>query len=290
MPMPPSPSRPAPRPFSRRAGRPVRSAARRSIQPATSARVATATPTDPLELLRLGELEIIGRLTDASNATFLGRVSLDPDPTDLEANDDLPDVSMRCVYKPTRGERPLDDFPYGTLARREVAAYVLSEATGWGIVPPSVMRDGPFGKGMVQQWIDIDEEVDVLALVTGADDRLRPMCVFDALANNADRKGGHILPTPDGHLYGVDHGICFAVEPKLRTILWAWRGQELSSDALAVVRQVCDALDGSLGAELRQLLTRAEVKAIGRRAEELMTTGRFPLPDPFRPVVPWPPF
>jgi uncharacterized repeat protein (TIGR03843 family) len=235
---------------------------------------------DALELLRDGDLEVVGRLTDASNASFLARVTLGPG----EAQ------TATCVYKPVRGERPLDDFPTGTLARREVAAYILSEATGWSIVPPTVLRDGPFGPGMVQLWVEVDEAADVLEMVTSADARLRPMCVFDALANNADRKGGHILPTADGHLYGVDHGICFATEPKLRTILWGWRGQKLANDELTVIRRVCDGLDATLGESLRELLTPDEVAATSRRAEELLVSGRFPQPDPYRPVIPWPPF
>lgn len=233
-----------------------------------------------LETLRQGELELIGRLPGASNATFLARIA-------------IPDASrdeLVCVYKPVRGERPLDDFPNGTLARREVAAYRLSECTGWRLVPPTVMRSGPFGEGMVQQWIEVDEASDIVAMVTGGDTRLRTMCVFDALANNADRKAGHLLPVTGGHVFGVDHGICFAVEPKLRTVLWAWRGQRLAEPELAVVRRVCEALDGELGAELGELLTRREVRASGERAEQLLTSGRFPQPDPFRPAVPWPPF
>jgi uncharacterized repeat protein (TIGR03843 family) len=248
----------------------------RSIRLATSARGETATPTDRgvLEGLRDGRLEVVGRLTDASNATFL--VSID-------------DVGQ-AVYKPIRGERPLDDFPPRSLANREVAAFLLSEATGWGVVPPSVMRDGPFGRGMVQQWIELDDDEDVLQMVVAVDNRLRQMCVFDVLANNADRKGGHILPTLDGHVYGCDHGICFASEPKLRTILWGWRGQELTDDELSVVKQVCDGLDGELGAALGELLSAAEVRATSRRAESLLRTGRFPQPDPSRPALPWPPF
>ena len=143
---------------------------------------------------------------------------------------------------------------------------------------------------MVQQWIDVDEDADVLEMVVGVDERLRAMCVFDVLANNTDRKGGHILPTTDGHVYGVDHGICFAAEPKLRTILWGWRGQELTIDELAVVRRVCDDLDANLGTALSDLISSAEVRATSQRTESLLRTGRFPQPDPTRPALPWPPF
>lgn len=197
---------------------------------------------------------------------------------------------MRAVYKPIRGERPLDDFPMGTLAYREVAAYLLSEATGWGIVPASVLRDGPFGKGMVQEWIEADPAVDVVEMIVNADPRLRSVCVFDALANNADRKGGHLLPTGNGHVYGVDHGICFAAEPKLRTVLWAWRGKKLVDEELDVARTVSEQLDGSLGVALGELLSARELAAAKRRAEALLSRGRFPQPDPTRPAVPWPPF
>lgn len=231
----------------------------------------------------------MGRLADATNASFLCRLT----PAAADDPDAWPDEAVArplCVYKPTRGERPLYDFPLGTLARREVAAYVLSEATGWDVVPPTVLRDGPFGEGAVQAWVETDPDVDVIELVVGADPRLRPMCVFDLLANNADRKGGHILPRADGSLMGVDHGICFAVEPKLRTILWAWRGEELLEAEREVVHHVAAALDGPLGAALGELLSRREVRAIIRRAAALLESGRFPEPDPTRPALPWPPF
>jgi uncharacterized repeat protein (TIGR03843 family) len=166
----------------------------------------------------------------------------------------------------------------------------LSEATGWSIVPPTVLRDGPFGEGAVQAWMQTDTDVDVVELVIGADPRLRPMCLFDALANNADRKGGHILPLADGTLRGVDHGICFHVEPKLRTILWQWAGEELNEDELAVVGRVAAGLKVDLGAALGELLTKEEVRAAARRAATLLETRRFPEPDPSRPALPWPPF
>ena len=204
--------------------------------------------------------------------------------------EDDPPPSMLCVYKPTRGERPLDDFPRRTLAKRERAAYLLSEATGWGIVPRTVLRDGPFGDGAVQEWVEVDEAVDVVELVVGADPRLRPMAIFDVIANNADRKGGHLLPLADGRLMGVDHGICFAADDKLRTVLWAWRGQPLNEDEMEVVRRVCGELEGALGDALVELLTRDEVAATARRASSLVAEGRFPQPSPYRPALPWPPF
>jgi uncharacterized repeat protein (TIGR03843 family) len=249
-------------------------------------------PEEPasLELLRTGELTIVGRLMEASNASFLCRVTPDAPFNADEWPGEEPPPGPLCVYKPIKGERPLYDFPDGTLARREVAAFVLSEATGWSIVPPTVLRDGPFGEGAVQAWMQTDPDVDVVELVVGADPRLREMCLFDALANNADRKGGHILALTDGTLRGVDHGICFAVEPKLRTVLWAWAGEQLSEDELAVVGRIAAGLNGELGAALAQLLTREEVRATAHRAADLLGSGRFPEPDPQRPALPWPPF
>jgi uncharacterized repeat protein (TIGR03843 family) len=232
--------------------------------------------------MRDGELEVVGRLVASSNfALYCTITRRCPDPE--------PDLVATCVYKPVRGERPLDDFPDGTLARREVAAHALSEATGWGIVPPTVLRDGPAGEGMVQLWIDTDEGVDPWELVQRSDPSLRPMAVFDAIVNNADRKVGHILPA-DGHLYGVDHGICFSDEPKLRTVLWGWRGRRLGAEELAVVERIRDGLDAALGERLRELLAPAEVRATVERVDELLRTKRFPRPDPDRPAIPWPPF
>jgi uncharacterized repeat protein (TIGR03843 family) len=184
----------------------------------------------------------------------------------------------------------LYDFPDGTLARREVAAYLLSEATGWAIVPPTVLRDGPFGEGAVQAWLETDPGIDVMELIVGADPRLRPMCLFDLVANNADRKGGHILPLPDGTLRGVDHGICFAVEPKLRTVLWGWRGAAFADEELALLRGLAADLDGDLGSALGELLTRDEVRATAQRVAALLEDRHFPQPDLARPAVPWPPF
>lgn len=232
---------------------------------------------DALALLREGELSIEGRVLDASNATFYCAVA-------------LAGRSAACVYKPIAGERGLWDFPDGTLAEREVAAYEMSAATGWLIVPPTVLRDGPAGPGMVQLWIDTDETVDVARLMRRRDDaRLRRIAVFDALINNADRKGGHLLPTPDGHLYGVDHGVSFHVEDKLRTVLWQWAGAQLPAELCAVLTEVRGALDGPLGERLGELLTRREVSRTRDRADRLLSTGRHPEPYGDWPPVPWPP-
>ena len=229
-------------------------------------------------LLRKGTLTLEGRLVYASNASFLGAVTLESE-------------TARCVYKPTAGERPLDDFPDGTLAYREVAAYLVSEASGWEIAPPTVFReDGLHGPGMAQLWIEVDEAVSVAELLTAGDARLRRIAAFDAVVNNTDRKGGHLLPAPDGRLLGVDHGVCFSTYPKLRTILWGWRGQPFAEDELAALRTVRGALDGDLGRALRGLLSRAEVRATMARVDGLLATGTFPFPNPGWPAVPWPPF
>jgi hypothetical protein len=240
-------------------------------------------PPAVLEVLRDGELEVLGRLLESTNHAMYARITRPcPDPE--------PSIVVDAIYKPVRGERPLDDFPDGTLARREVAAHLVSVATGWDIVPPTVLRDGPFGEGMVQLWIDVDETQDVVGMVIGDDERLRRVAIFDAMVNNTDRKGGHLLPIEGGHVFGVDHGVCFSPVPKLRTVLWGWRGTRFEPAETAVIEGVREALDGTLGEELRSLLSRLEVAATTRRVDRLLETGRFPWPSPTWPAVPWPPF
>jgi uncharacterized repeat protein (TIGR03843 family) len=197
---------------------------------------------------------------------------------------------FHAVYKATLAERPLFDFPIGTLARREVAAFLVSEATGWGIVPPTVLREGPYGVGMVQQWIHADPAVDLVALVVEDDPRLRRMAVFDAIVNNTDRKGGHLLPMPDGHVYGVDHGVTFSVEPKLRTVLWGWVGMPFEDEELAALERVRAELRGDLTLGLGELLDPSEVTATKRRVASLLRFRRFPRPNPNWPSIPWPAF
>ncbi len=236
-----------------------------------------------IDLLRNGDIEIVGRLLGASNTTLYCIVrERCPEPEDGRI--------ATAVYKPIRGERPLADFPDGTLANREVAAYAVSEASGWNIVPPTILRDGPLGVGMLQLWVEIDDRVDVIDLVGRDDPQLRRIALLDAVLNNADRKGGHLLPLPDGHIQGVDHGLCFAVESKLRTVLWGWRGQRIGDDEAAVIDRLRQDLRGDLGNDLRALLAPAEVRATARRTETLLSHGRFPMPDRNRPVIPWPPF
>jgi hypothetical protein len=228
-------------------------------------------------LLRDGELDMEGRLLDASNVTLVGAIRTDT-------------LAATCVYKPVAGERPLWDFPDGTLAGREISAHLVSEATGWSIVPPTVLRDGPFGTGMVQLWMDADPGVDLAEFVRRDDPGLRRMAVFDAVVNNADRKGGHIIPMPDGHVYGVDHGICFSVDPKLRTLLWRWAGRPLTAEAVAVLEGLADDLRGDLGEQLHEHLTRREVRCTQQRVAELLRTGVHPQPSGEWPALPWPPF
>ena len=230
-----------------------------------------------LRLLREGELEVEGRLVDASNATLYCSATLDG-------------VTAAVVYKPVRGERPLWDFPDGTLAGREVSAYLVSAATGWDVVPPTVMRDGPFGPGMVQLWMDADPAVDLSEFVRRDVPALRRMAVFDAVVNTADRTGGHIIPMPGGHVYGVDHGICFSVDPKLRTLLWRWAGKRLPDEAVAVLERLGDELRGDLGEQLHEHLTRREVRCTQQRVAEMLRTGRHPEPSGEWPALPWPPF
>jgi hypothetical protein len=216
-------------------------------------------------------------MIDASNATLYCEVTLDA-------------VHATCVYKPVAGERPLWDFPDGTLAGREVAAYAVSVASGWDVVPPTVMRDGPYGPGMCQLWIDADSSVDLERLVRSPIEPLRRMAVFDAVINNADRKGGHLLPVADGHVYGIDHGVCFSADDKLRTLLWGWRGEPLTDEAMGVLTGLRAELVGELGETLEELLTLREVEATRRRVNRLLKSGRHPQPSGDWPPMPWPPF
>ncbi len=230
-----------------------------------------------VELLTHGEMTIEGRLVDASNTTLYCAIELNG-------------VEAACVYKPVAGERPLWDFPDGTLAGREVGAYLVSAASGWDLVPPTVLREGPLGPGACQLWLDIDEDVDIVALVQSDNPVLRKMAVFDAVINNADRKGGHILPMPGGHIYGVDHGICFSTDDKLRTVLWGWRGTPLADEALETLTRLRTEIAGELGDKLRTLITPREVAATRRRIERLLRFGVYPQPSDDWPAIPWPPF
>jgi hypothetical protein len=248
-----------------------------SEQPAEPDLRPPSDDAEALDLLRTGEIDLEGRMLDASNVTLVGTIRSGA-------------LTAECIYKPVAGERPLWDFPDGTLAGREISAYLVSEAMRWRVVPPTVLREGPFGPGMVQLWMDGDESVDLAEFVRRDDPALRRMAVFDAVVNNADRKGGHIIPMTDGHVYGVDHGICFSVDPKLRTLLWRWAGQPLPVAALEVLERLSDELRGDLGDQLHEHLTRTEVRCTQRRVADLLRTKLHPEPSGEWPALPWPPF
>jgi uncharacterized repeat protein (TIGR03843 family) len=259
------------------------------------------------ELLAHGELTVRGRIREASNAVLFCTVEQDGE-------------RAECVYKPVAGERPLWDFPDGTLAQREVAAYEVSRALGWDLVPPTVLRDGPYGEGMCQLWIETvppDAAPELLALVDAeepepgwkaiglaevaegrtallvhADDaRLRRMAVLDAVINNADRKGGHLLPAAGERLYGIDHGVTFHTDNKLRTLLWGWAGEPLPDEARTALATLHDDLaDGAaLALRLAELITPAELTATRKRVRTLLDSGVHPEPSGEWPAIPWPP-
>ena len=256
--------------------------------------VAALTEPDIGERLRTGELEVIGRLIGSSNNAIVVRVWPEA-PASPAFGRPLDPDDLLAVWKPTRGERPLFDFPIGTLTRREVAANLVSEAMGWGIVPPTVLRDGPHGEGMLQQWIDVDPEADVVAMVNDDDPRLRRVATFDAVVNNTDRKAGHLLPRPDGHIHAVDHGVTFSVVPKLRSVLWAWQDEPFDEAELAALARVREGLGteaqpGPLAISLAELISAAEIEATRARVADLLRTGRFPGPNPEWPAIPWPPY
>jgi uncharacterized repeat protein (TIGR03843 family) len=244
--------------------------------------------TVTLDALATAELEIVGQLVDASNGSLLCRLRSQSLVGEEVEEDDLP----LAIYKPRAGERPLWDFPDGTLSQREVAAFVVAETLGWEIVPPTVWRDGPFGPGMVQVWLDVDESVDPVALVQSDHDTLRRIAVYDALINNGDRKGGHLLPTTDGTIWGIDHGVTFAVEDKLRTVLWQWRGHAIPAHLVQDLKTWLKRW-GRKDTELRvlhDLLAEEEVAMLVERAQRLVSDRRHPQPSPDWPAIPWPPF
>ncbi len=264
------------------------------------------TPTgDREETLLRGDLSVVGRIRTASNATFLCEAALGSQ-------------TVQCVYKPVAGEQPLWDFPDGTLAGREVGAYLVSAALGWAIVPHTVIRPGPAGPGMVQIWVDQPEDrpgldlVDLcppdrvpaqyLPVLTAYDDRgdevalvhadhpqLRRMAIFDVIVNNADRKGGHVLAGADGWVYGVDHGVTLHVQNKLRTVLWGWAGTPLDDETRSALNELDTHLGGELGTALREHITGAELAALRRRVRALLDDPVMPAPAGRSPL-PWPAF
>jgi uncharacterized repeat protein (TIGR03843 family) len=269
---------------------------------------------DDCEVLRDGELTVLGRIRSASNATFL-------------CESTVGQRSVHCVYKPISGEQPLWDFPDGTLAGRELGAYLISRYMGWNIVPYTIIRHGPAGRGMLQLWVEqpsdtvatdesdlrsgpdlvdlfpadkrepgylpvlraYDYAGDEVILMHADDIRLWRMAVFDVLINNADRKGGHVLRDLEGHVYGVDHGLCLHVENKLRTVLWGWAGKPVDDQTLKAVAGLADALSGPLAEALAEHITSAEVAALRRRACRLLDNPVMPGPNRHR-AIPWPAF
>jgi uncharacterized repeat protein (TIGR03843 family) len=239
-------------------------------------------PPDPyLERLRQGEIELTGEFVWGSNYTFLTRV------VDAEGE-------FLAVYKPSRGEQPLWDFPEGTLAAREAAAYVTSQALGWGLVPPTILRpDGPAGPGSLQLYVEAVTDRHYFTMGPEEKQRLRPVAAFDLLINNADRKGGHVLVGRQGELWLIDHGVSFHHEDKLRTVIWDFAGEAIPAELLKDIHSFRDRLrlpirePGSLSRELGELISRAELAALGRRADRLLADPCFPEPGSDRPY-PWP--
>jgi len=228
------------------------------------------------EELLSGELIVEGRLVDASNATLLGRV-LTGDQS-----------SFAVVYKPIAGERALWDFADGNLASREVASHLISEAGQFNCVPVTVMRDGPFGPGAVQQWIDLDPDLDLIAIGQQSTPAIRNLALFDVVINNTDRKFGHILPISDSEILGCDHGLTFHEEFKLRTVLWQYAGQELAKNEVSKLESLKLRIKGDIGSSLGELITQDEIDSLLERIDMLISEG-FPYPSEQWPAVPWPP-
>jgi len=224
--------------------------------------------------LQSGEMRVVGRLVDASNATLFCEIGSEENP-------------LSVIYKPIAGERSLWDFPDGELAKREVAAYIFSELLGYGIVPETIFRDGPFGMGSVQRWIDVDEEIDVVSRAQSLDPQIRAMAIFDLLINNTDRKFGHILPTSSGKIYGCDHGVAFHHEDKLRTVLWQFAGESLSEKERDDLARLSSKIEDS---ELPTYLSEEDLAALLMRIERTLKDDSFPFPSEDWPAVPWPPF
>jgi hypothetical protein len=228
-------------------------------------------------VLKNGVLTVTGRLIDASNATLL-------------AHCEFEGVTLKCIYKPVAGERPLWDFPDGSLANREFAAFLVSEFLQLNLVPLTLLRDGPFGHGMVQEWIEIDPKIDLADYFSSDEIQLRSMVLFDAIINNTDRKIGHLLPREDGKLFGCDHGVTFHEEDKLRTVLWQWAGDSLTSQERVLLEQFSSDLKSGKYPEFETLITRSEKNALSMRVDKLLLENSFPMPNSDWPSVPWPAF
>jgi len=240
------------------------------------------TSADVLAVLTNGSLELKGEFLWGSNYTFLSLVT-------------YADCSLVAVYKPSRGERPLWDFPTASLARRETAAYLVSQGLGWDLVPATVYREkGPLGAGSLQLFIEHDPEYHYFNFDKADRQRLRPAVLFDLLINNADRKGSHVLKDEADRLWLIDHGVCFHVEAKLRTVIWDFVGEPIPADLCAsltsYIQNLKESTDGHIPMKeaLLKYLSKAEVRALIQRAEALLQIGVFPAPDPTRRPFPWP--
>jgi len=238
--------------------------------------------TDVLNALQYGDLTVRGEFLWGSNYTFLAQV-------------EYKTLSLRGVYKPNRGERPLWDFPAASLARREVAAFLVSEALGWNLVPPTVYREkGPLGAGSLQLFVEHDPEKHYFNFSAEDRQRLRPVVLFDLIVNNADRKGSHVLLGPQNHLWCIDHGLCFHVEDKLRTVIWDFVEEPVPDRFCADLMEFRNCLQPSgknlhgLSEQLATYLSRGEIIALASRAERFAANKSFPAPDPSRRPFPWP--
>ena len=231
--------------------------------------------------LNNGVLTVTGRLVDASNATLYAMCSVKSSGEDRE---------FPCIYKPIAGERPLWDFPDGSLANREYLTFLVSHWLNLHLVPPTILRDGPYGTGMVQKWIDIDPSIDLLDFYRGNDPKLRQLALLDIITNNTDRKIGHLIPIEGGHLYGCDHGVTFHVDDKLRTVLWQWAGVSFTKEEKALLIRARELFTGEKIEVIAGLIDEDEVVATLSRLERALTAESFPIPNPDWPAVPWPPF
>ena len=231
---------------------------------------------EQVHILENGELEIIGRIRDASNASLLAKSRVNED-------------EVTCIYKPIVGEKPLWDFSDGNLASREVASYLISEWGGWHRIPTTILRDGPFGLGAVQLWIDIDHAVDLESYFREDDPQLRSLALLDAVINNTDRKIGHLLVDKVGRLYGCDHGVTLHVDDKLRTVLWQFAGDTFDEAEVEQLQRLSVEIEKRSEA-LMELITAEELRALKTRIERLLSEGRFPYPSEDWPAIPWPPF
>jgi hypothetical protein len=226
-------------------------------------------------------MTVTGRLIDASNATLYAMCTV---------KDEEGEREFSCIYKPIAGERPLWDFPDGTLANREYLTFLLSHWLELHLVPPTILRDGPYGTGMVQMWIDIDSDIELMDFYSQDHPALRRLALFDMMINNTDRKIGHLIPTVDGHLYGCDHGVTFHAEDKLRTVLWQWAGEQFTAQEVALLHKAREIFDQGKREIIESLIEIEEIEATIARIDRALIAGAFAQPSADWPAVPWPPF